>query len=140
MMRSVALAVAVVFLALFAAAQTDNKAKADSATGADKAKFALEAAEQAAKAADNAFKQGKDDEGAAHLKEVADYSKMASDAAIESNKREKETEINLRKIVNRLVDVKNARPYEQQDQVQQTIDAVDTARNNLLEEMFKRKH
>ncbi len=140
MMRSVALAVAVVFLALFAVAQTDNKAKADSASGADKAKFALEAAEQATKAADAAFKQGKDSEGTAHLKEIVDYSKMASDAAIESNKREKETEINLRKIVNRLVDVKNARPFDQQDSVQQVIDAVDTARNNLLEEMFKRKH
>lgn len=140
MTKRVALAVALLFLALSAVAQNDLKTKADSANGADKAKFALDYAEQATKDADHAFKSGKDDDGATRLKEIAQYSKMASDAAMESGKREKETEINLRKIVNRLVDVKNARPYDQQDAVQQVIDAVDMARNNLLEEMFKRKH
>ena len=140
MMRSVALAIVIVFVVALGVAQTDTKAKADAATGADKAKFALEVAEQATKSADSAFKQGKDDEGAAQLREIADYGRIASDAAIQSGKHEKEIEINLRKIVNRLVDIKNARPYDQQDAVQQTIDAVDNARNNLLEEMFKRKH
>ena len=136
----VALAVALLFLSLSAIAQNDTKSKADSTTGGDKAKFALEYAEQATKAADTAFKQGKDDEATARLKDIAQYAKISSDAAMESGKREKETEINLRKIVNRLVDIKNARPYDQQDSVQQVIDAVDTSRNNLLEEMFKRKH
>ncbi len=140
MTRRVALIVAMLFLALSAVAQNDTKSKADSASGADKAKYALEYTEQATKAADTAFKQGKDDEGSVRLKEIGQYAKMSSDAAMESGKREKETEITLRKVVNRLVDIKNARPYDQQDAVQQIIDAVDTARNNLLEEMFKKKH
>jgi hypothetical protein len=135
----ITLAVCMLFLALSAVAQSDLKAKVDAASGGDKAKLALDYTEQAAKSADNAFKQGKDAEGSAMLKDVAQYAKVASDAAMESGKHDKEVEINLRKVVNRLVDVKNARPYDQQDAVQQTIDAVDEARNNLLEAMFKKK-
>lgn len=140
MTHRVALVVAVLFLSLPALAQKDLKSRADAATGADKAKLALEYTEQATTNADKAFKAGKDDEGAAALKDVTIYAKMASDASMESGKREKETEINLRKIVNHLVDIKNARPYDQQDAVQQIIDTVDTARNNLLEFMFKKNH
>ena len=131
---------AVLFLALSAVAQSDLKSKADAATGGDKAKLALDYTEQATKAADKAFKDGKDDAGTASLRDIEQYAKVASDAAMESGKRTKETEINLRKIVNHLVDIKNARPYDQQDAVQHTIDAVDTARNNLLEAMFKKNH
>jgi hypothetical protein len=140
MTRRLLLALALLSLALSATAQSDLKTKADAASGADKAKFALEYAEQAVKSADNAFKQGKDADGAAMLKDVANYAKIAADAAVESTKREKETEITLRKIVNHLVDLKNARPYDQQDAVQQTIDAVDNARNSILEALFRRKH
>lgn len=140
MTRRIICCLAVLFLALSAVAQNDLKAKADSATGGEKAKLALDYAEQETKAADAAFKAGKDADGSAALKEVAQYAKVASDAAVESNKREKETEISLRKIVNHLVDVKNARPYAEQDEVQKAMDAVDDARNNLLEAMFKKKH
>jgi hypothetical protein len=133
------LVIAILSLALSGFAQNDLRSRADAATGGEKAKLALDYAEQATKAADKAFKEGKDEDGAAALKDIAQYAKMSSDAVIQSGKRQKETEINLRKIVNRLVEIKNARPYDQQDAVQQVIDAVDTARNSILEAMFKKK-
>jgi hypothetical protein len=129
-----------VLLAVAAFAQTDVKAKADAAIGGDKAKLAVEYTQEATKSADAAYKQGKDEEGDKYLLDIAQYAKLASDAAMQSSKHEKDTEINLRKIVNRLVDIKNTRPYDQQDQVQKTIDSVDSARNALLEFMFQRKH
>lgn len=140
MTRHLSFFAAILLVSLAVFAQKDSKSRADSATGADKAKFALEYTEQSAKAADKAFKDGKDAEGSAALKDVQQYAKIASDAAMESGKHDKDVEINLRKVVNHLVEVKNARPYEQQGEVQQTIDAVDNARNALLEFMFKRKH
>jgi len=140
MTRRIVVAVAVLFLALSAFAQKDLKSRVDAATGADKAKLALDYTEQATKDTDKAFKDGKDEDGAASLKEIAQYAKIAADASIESNKHQKDIEINLRKVVNRLVDIKNARPYDQQDAVQQVIDSVDNARNSLLEAMFKKSH
>jgi hypothetical protein len=139
MTRHFTLIVAVLLVALAAFPQKDAKSRADAATGPDKAKFALEYTEQAAKTADKAFKDGKDEEGSAALADVKQYAKIASDAAIQSGKHDKEVEINLRKIVNRLVEVKIARPFDQQPEVQQAIDAVDSARNNILEFMFKKK-
>jgi hypothetical protein len=140
MTRRLSVLLAVLLFSLAALPQKDTKSRIEAATGGDKAKFALEYTEQSVKTADKAFKDGKDEEGSAALKEVKEYAKVASDAAIQSGKHDKDVEINLRKVVNHLVEVKNARPYDQQDEVQQAIDAVDSARNNLLESMFKKKH
>ena len=140
MTRHSSLILGFLLCAVSAFAQTDLKAKADAATGGDKAKLAVEYTQEATKLADNAYKQNKDDDGDKYLLDIAQYAKVASDAAIQSSKHEKDTEINLRKIVNRLVDIKNTRPYDQQDKVQKTIDDVDNARNAILEFMFQRKH
>lgn len=125
--------------AIPAFAQNDVKSRADAATGSDKVKFAVEYAEQATKAADKAFQEGKDEEGSAALKEIVKYSKVASDTSIQTGRREKTTEITLRKIAYQLAQVKNARPVEEQGEVQHIIDEVDKARSSLLEAMFEKK-
>jgi SpoVK/Ycf46/Vps4 family AAA+-type ATPase len=140
MLRRFALVVAVLFLALSAFAQKDLKSRADAASGGERAKLAVEYTEEAAKAADKAFNDGKDDEGSAKLKEVAQYAKVAADASMQSGKREKDTEIKLRKVLKRLVEVKQAQPFEQQAEVQKVIDAVQAAHDALLESMFKKNH
>ncbi len=132
-------ALVLLFTAMPAFAQQDLKSRADTASGADKAKFAVEYAEQSAKAADKAFQEGKDAEGYAGLKEIVKYAKVASEASIQTGKHEKATEITLRKIAYQLAQVKNALPVDEQPQVQQTIDEVDKARSSLLEAMFDKK-
>ncbi len=127
-------------VAVTAFAQKDLKSRADAATGAEKAKLSVEFTEDAAKAADKAFQDGKDEEGSAHLKEVVQYAKVASDSSMQAHKREKETEIGLRKVLKRLMEVKNARPVDQQDEVQKTIDAVLVVHDSLLDSMFKKTH
>lgn len=121
-------------------AQKDLKSRADTATGGEKAKLCVEYTEEAAKAADKAFQDGKDEESSAHLKEVVQYAKAAAEASMQSHKREKETEIGLRKVLKRLMEVKNARPVDQQGEVQETINAVLVAHDSLLDSMFKKTH
>ncbi len=126
-------------LALPAFAQKELKSRADAASGVDKARLAVDYAEQATKAADKAFQEGKDNDGSAALKDVVQYAKMATDASMQSGKRQKQTEISLRKILFRLLQIKNARPIADQDEVKRAMDGVDTDRNDLLDAMFNNK-
>ena len=70
---------------------------------------------------------------------MVQYAKVASDASIQTGKHEKATEITLRKIAYQLAQMKNARPVDQQPEVQHTIDEVDKSRSSLLEAMFEKK-
>jgi hypothetical protein len=132
----------VFFLALgvFAEQKPGLKARADESTGSDKARYAAEYTEQATHEADKAFADGKDADAASRLQDIATYGKMAADASIQSHKREKNTEIALRKVLKHLNDIKNARPFEQQAEVQQVIDAVQAAHDSLLDSMFQKGH
>jgi hypothetical protein len=138
MTRRPILVVAVLTVALSAFAQPDLKSRVEAATGAEKAKLAVEFTEQATKAADRAFKDDKDDEGSADLKAITEYARIAFDASVQARKREKETEIGLRKVLKHLVDIKNARPVDQQDEVQKTINAVLVVHDKLLDSMFQK--
>ena len=139
MNRRAVLVVVLFSLSVVVFGQKDLKTRADAA-GADRVKYATEYAEATAKAADKAFQDGKDEEGSAELKEVEKYAIIASETSIQTGKRQKQTEISLRKIVNHLVNIKNARPFDMQDEVKKTMEAVDKARNNLLDSMFKKRN
>jgi hypothetical protein len=134
-----ALVVVLFSLSVAVFGQNDLKTRADGASGADKVKYATEYAEAITKATDKAFQDGKDEEASADLKEVEKYAVLASETSIQTGKRQKQTEISLRKIVNHLSEIKNARPLDSQDEVKKTLDAVDKARNNLLDAMFTKK-
>ena len=118
----------------------DLKARADASSGSDKAKYAAEYAEHAVHEADIFLANGKDAEGSAKLQDVATYGKMAADIAMQTRKREKNTEITLRIILKRLADIKNAQPFEQQADVQKVIDQVQVSHDALLDFMFQKGH
>ena len=118
----------------------DLKARADASSGSDKAKYAAEYAEHAVHEADIFFANGKDADGSAKLQDVATYGKLAADVAMQTRKREKNTEISLRIILKRLADIKNAQPFEQQAEVQKIIDQVQGAHDALLDSMFQKGH
>lgn len=139
-MRRLGLIVALAVLVAAACAQPDPKARIETATGLEKAKLALAFAEQQTKAADKAFQDGKDAEASADLQDVAKYAPLAADLSRETGKHEKETEIALRKLVNRLSNIKNAVAFEQRPVLQSTMDVVEKAHDALLDDMFKRKN
>jgi hypothetical protein len=70
------------------------------------------------------------------LGDVITYSEMARDYSIQSLKHEKQSEIAVRKMVRRLIDLKHAVSHEDQDQIQTTIDRLQRVRDDLLAAMF----
>lgn len=138
--RSPALALVLILACSAFAEVKDLKSRADSSSGSDKAKYAAEYAEHAVHEADILLANGKDAEGTAMLQDVGTYGKMAADVSMQSRKREKNTEITLRKILKRLADIKNAQPFEQQAEVQKVIDQVQASHDSLLDFMFQKGH
>ena len=67
------------------------------------------------------------------------YSKKATDASIDTGKRLKGTEIALRKMAEKLRDVKRTVAFEDQSPIQQTIDQLEQMRTDLLSAMFGKK-
>ncbi|HEY3926928.1 MAG TPA: hypothetical protein VGL89_01020 [Candidatus Koribacter sp.] len=127
-------------LAAAAPAQIDWKARIASSNGTDKIKNALYFADLQTKAADQAYKDGKDQQGLADLQDVNEYTKVAADTSQQLGKHEKSTEIEIRKIAKRLLDIKQSVDFEEQDGVQRVLDSVQTTHDQLLDFMFKKKH
>lgn len=129
--------IAFCLVAMAALPQKDLKSRVENASGGDKAKLAMEYTEQETKAAESAFKDGKDNEADAALQEVARYATVAADACMASRKREKQTEISLRKIIFRLNEMKQSVTFEEQGPVQKAIDTVQTVHDKLLTYFLK---
>lgn len=79
---------------------------------------------------------GDSDKAKASLADVVAYAELARDYAIQSRKREKQSEIALRKMVRKLTDMSHAVSHEDQAQIQNTIDRLQKVRDDLLVAMF----
>ena len=82
------------------------------------------------------YNDGKSDEAAAALKDLVSYADSAADTATRSHKRIKNTEIDLRKISEKLRDLKRTLNFEDQPAVQAASDHLENLRTNLLSLMF----
>lgn len=82
------------------------------------------------------YDEGKVDEARAALSDVVTYSDHATDAATKTRKRLKGTEIDLRKIAEKLRDLKRTLNFEDQSPVQEAADHLENLRTNLLGLMF----
>ena len=114
-------------------------ARADSAPVRDRPALYSEAARRQADAADKDFAEGNVDQARAALHDVQDYCDRARDAALQSNKKLKDTEIAMRKLVHRLHDMNHTLAAEDQPNVQTVIDHLEGIRTQLLDRMFKKK-
>lgn len=82
------------------------------------------------------YNDGKAEEAAAGLNDVVAYSDYASDTATKSRKHVKNTEIALRKMSEKLRDVKRTLNFEDQPPVQAAMDHLENLRTNLLALLF----
>jgi hypothetical protein len=114
-------------------------ARAESARPEDRPALYLEIARQKADAADKFYHDGNVEAGTATLREVVTFSKKATDASIETGKKLKNTEIALRKMVEKFRDVKRTVAFEDQAPIQQTLDELEKMRTDLLSAMFGKK-
>jgi hypothetical protein len=114
-------------------------ARAESARPEERPALYLEIAHLKVESADKIYNAGNSEAGNAALQEVLSYSKKATDASIDTGKRLKATEIALRKMAEKLRDVKRTVVFEDQSPIQQAIDQLEQMRTDLLSAMFGKK-
>ncbi|HXM22551.1 MAG TPA: hypothetical protein VN948_14945 [Terriglobales bacterium] len=111
-------------------------ARAESARLEDRPTLYVEIARHQLKSADELYTAGKVEDARPALKDVVTYSEKAHDAAIQSGKRLKNTEIDLRKMAAKLRDIKRNLNFDDQAPVQAAADRLESLRTDLLSRMF----
>jgi hypothetical protein len=111
-------------------------ARADAARIEDRPALYLEIAGRQLKSADQLYTAARVDDAQAALKDVVTYSEKAHDAAIQSGKRLKNTEIDFRKMAAKLRDIKRNLNFDDQAPVQAAADRLENLRTDLLSHMF----
>jgi polyhydroxyalkanoate synthesis regulator phasin len=133
---SILLATSLLALAYKTETLQELMARADSARVEDRPALCVEVAERQLKSADELYTAGKPDEARTAVKEVVGYSEKAHDAAIESGKKVKNTEIAFRKMATKLRDIKRSLNFDDQAPVQAAVDRLESLRTELLSHMF----
>jgi hypothetical protein len=95
-----------------------------------------EAARFELKAADRLYTAGNVDDARAAVRDLLTYSDKAHDASIQSGKRLKDTEIAMRKMAEKLRDIKRTVNFEEQAPLQMAADHLESLRTDLLSHMF----
>jgi len=114
-------------------------AKADAASGGEKADLCVEVAERALKLTLGGYKANQPADARKSLEQVVTYADKAHAAAIQSGKKLKHTEIKIRQMSEHLHDLKfNVEP-DDQPVVQAAIDKLEDFRTEILKNMFGSK-
>lgn len=112
------------------------KERVAGASVADRPPLCIEIAERQEEAAGKLYVAGDVDKAQAALVDVAAFSELARDYAIQSRKHEKQSEIAIRKMARKLSNLKHDFVREDQKQIQDTIDRLEKIRDDLLAAMF----
>lgn len=114
--------------------------RAQSAPVDQQAHLCAEIARRELKSADELYTADKVDEARTAVAQLIAYSDKASEAAIQSGKHLKDTEIAMRKMADKLRDIKLRLTIDDQAPVQAAADHLETLRTSLLKHMFKGKN
>jgi uncharacterized tellurite resistance protein B-like protein len=136
------LAMAIVGLALFPQARTADtldqlRSRAASADKGHQPELYSELALKEADAADQAYNTSADT-ARKLLEESVTAAEKAADAAVETGKRLKRTEIDLRKVSERLESIRRSWAFDDRGPVTAGIQKVEAARSKLLDRMFRK--
>jgi polyhydroxyalkanoate synthesis regulator phasin len=133
-----AVLLAISFFALASKPETLQEliARAESARVEDRPALCVEVAERQLKSADELYTAGKVDDARAAVQDLVTYSEKAHDAAIQSGKKVKNTEIAFRKMAVKLRDIKRSLNFDDQAPVQTAADRLESLRTDLLSHMF----
>jgi hypothetical protein len=114
-------------------------AKADAASGTPQVDLSIEVANRELKLTLDAYKANNPAQGRSSLEQIVKYSDKAHSAAIHSGKKIKHAEIRIRRISERLRDLKLNVDPDDQPVVQAAIDKLESFRTELLKSMFGSK-
>ena len=112
------------------------KAKISSTKIDDRPPLCLQVAEMQLAAAKRFYGMGDSRQAKAALDDVTSFSGQARDYSIQSHKREKQSEIAIRKMIRKLTDLKHLVSHDEEADVQSTMDQLERDRDDLLSAMF----
>lgn len=143
-MRPCVLVLMILMATLWAFAYAEDSvaelvAQADAAPVDKQPELYIRAAQHQLKNANSLYDAGKSEEAAAAVKDISTYSGKATDAAAKSSKRLKKTEIDVRKMAEKLRDIKRTLNFDDQQSVQEAIEHLETFRTRLLAQMFSKE-
>jgi hypothetical protein len=113
-------------------------ARAESARIEDQPALYTEVARRELSSADRLYSAGQVDDARSAVKDLVTYSDKAHDASTHSGKRLKDTEIAMRKMAEKLRDMKRAVTFEEQGPLQTAADHLENLRTDLLSHMFSK--
>ena len=142
-MRQLALSLLVLILALasvLSAAKDETvdelKARFESAHPEDRPALAIRIAQHQLQNADKLYSDGDINQASAAVEDIVTYSEKARDAATQTKKHLKNIEIDVRRIAEKLRDIKRTLAFEDQPPVDKAIRRLEDIRTSLLKEMF----
>ena len=143
-MRTLAVWIVVFAVAAVASLAKDEtvealKAKVDSTPVQDQPPLCIHIAELQLRNADTFYTEGHIDEARDAVQDIVVYSAKARDGAKESQKNLKRVEISVRKMADKLADIKRTLAFEDQAPVDDAIQRLQEIRTSLLNEMFKKE-
>src|ERR1700687_1957304 len=116
------------------------KARFESARPEDRPELGIQIAQHQLRNADNLYRNGNIDQANAAVDDIVTYSEKARDAATQTKKHLKNVEIDVRKIAEKLRDIKRTLAFEDQAPVEQAIRRLEDMRTTLLKEMFAKEN
>jgi len=115
------------------------KSRFESARPEDRPELGIRIAQHQLRDADKLYSEGNADRARADVEDIVTYSEKARDAAIRTKKRLKNVEIDVRKMAEKLRDIKRTLAFEDQAPVEQAIHRLEDIRTTLLKEMFAKE-
>jgi soluble cytochrome b562 len=112
------------------------KSRVESARPEDRPGLCMQIAHQQLNNADRLYNEGKVEQARAAVDDIVTYSEKARDSASQTKKHLKNVEIGVRKISEKLRDIKRTLAFEDQPPVDQAIKRLEDIRTALLKEMF----
>jgi hypothetical protein len=112
------------------------KDRVTKASVSERPALCIEISERQLDAADRFYVAGDDEKAQATMTDVIAFAEQARDSAIQSHKREKQSEIAIRKMTRKLANLKHTVAHEEQPQIQDAIDRLERIRDDLLAAMF----
>jgi hypothetical protein len=110
--------------------------RAEAAHVEEQAGLYTQAARLELKAADQMYTAGNLDDARVAVNDLVAYADKAHDASTKSGKKLKDTEIAMRKMAEKLRDIKRAVIFEEQARLQEAADHLESLRTDLLSHMF----
>jgi hypothetical protein len=112
------------------------KGRFESAHPEDRAELAIRIAQYQLRNADKFYSDGQADPARAAVDDIVTYSEKARDAVTQNKKHLKHVEIDVRKMAEKLRDIKRTLAFDDQPPVEQAIRRLEDIRTTLLKEMF----